>query len=300
MVVINQGSVVEKDVSAAAEEIDLDGNILGNVDCAGKTIRITGQIGGNVELAAKKIIISPPAVIRGDLTYITESEDMFTIEPGVTVIGTVVWQPPDPKDADANAGMTDVAFQIAGLLAAFIFGAILISFFREYAEESIHQLRERTSVSLAAGLLGLLGLALAMIVLMMALGGSALGTILLSSDNTVAGMIVLVLSILMIPISSFITVSGAVVVYSAQIIVGLVVGHILLSMLRPKTAKTSKLALLIGLVLLTLACAIPYVGLIVIFLAALVGSGAIILGVRNCRKDVKSVPKTIVDAEASL
>lgn len=293
-IMIRQGSVVEKDVHAYAKEIDLDGNILGNVDCAGNTIRITGQIGGNVELTAKKIIISPPAVIRGDLTYETESEDQFTLEPGVTVIGTIAWQPPDQVEATESSGMTGIAFRIAALLAAFIFGAILISLFREYADESIHQLRDRTSVSLAAGLLGLLALGLAIIVLGLALAGSAIGSILLSGDLPILGIIVLVLSILMIPISSFITVSGAVIFYSAQIIVGLVVGHWLLRLIRPSASKMSKTSLLVGLIILTLTCAIPYVGLIVCFLAALVGSGSIILGVRNCHKTVKSQATAVV------
>lgn len=287
-VMIKQGSIVEKDLNAAANEINLEGNILGNVDCDGGTIRISGQIGGDVRLEAERITIVPPAVIRGNLTCITKNEDQLTLEPGVTVIGKTVWQPPDEAAGDESGGLTGIAFKVANILAAFIFGIIVFSFFRTHAEESFDQLRNRPTVALAAGLLGLLGLAFAIVMLGLALIGAAAGSVLLSGELAVVGIILLVVSILMIPIASFVTVSGAVVFYSGMIVVGMVLGYLILKSARPSTIGLSKPALFLGLIVLTVACSLPYVGIVVFLLSLLVGSGAVILGIHSRRQNERA------------
>jgi len=283
-VVLNQGSVVEKDVTLAAGDISLDGNILGKVNCKAGMITITGQIGGDVYLKAEKILVAPPAVIRGDLVYIAEREDQLTMEPGVTVIGTTSWQLPEAKENDESNVARDIAYRIASMLAAFFFGVIVISLFKAYAEESFTQLQRRFTVTVAAGLLGMLALLLAVLVLALSLMGTLLGSILLSGDQAVVGVALLVLSTLLIPITSFITVAGAVAFYTGKIIIGLVIGYLILKPLRREAAPLSKLSLLLGLVILSGACALPYVGFIIFLLTGLIGAGAIILGIHNCRK----------------
>ncbi len=279
-IVLHQGSVVEKDVNAGAKEIDLAGQIRGNVDCTAKTVRISGQIEGDVKLSAKEIVIAPPAVVSGNLTYTAESEDLLTLEPGATVAGDIVWKECEPEDEDDRA-VSDWAFKAAGLLAAFIFGAIMFSFFRSYAEESFHQLRNRFSVALAAGLLYLLALILAVIILVLSLAGTLIGTVLLSGELAAVGVIVLVLSILMTPISLFVTACGTVIFYSGKIVVGLVLGYLIL---RRSGPVLNRWALLVGLIILTLVTAVPYIGFVITLLTAITGAGAIVLAVRNCRR----------------
>jgi len=283
-VVLNQGSVVEKDVTLAAGDISLEGNILGKVNCKAGMITIIGQIGGDVYLKADKILIAPPAVIRGDLVYVAEREDQLTVEPGVTVIGTTSWQLPEAKEEGESHLARDIAYRIASILAAFFFGVIVISLFKAYAEESFTQLQRRFTVTVAAGLLGMLALLLAVLVLALSLMGTLLGSILLSGDQAVVGVALLVLSILLIPITSFITVAGAVAFYTGKIIIGLVIGFLILKPLRREVAPLSKLSLLLGLVILSGACALPYVGFVIFLLTGLIGAGAIILGIHNCRK----------------
>jgi cytoskeletal protein CcmA (bactofilin family) len=287
-VIINQGSVIEKDFTARGNEIDIDGTVLGKVNCVAGTIRVTGQIGGDVTLEAGKIIVSPPAVIRGNLVYRTEQKDQFTLEPGVTVIGATSWEDSTlPKEGEKEPGiLNEIAYRTACLLAAFLFGIIIISFFKSYAEEAVTQLTRRSTVTFAAGLLGALGLLLAIVVLVLSLIGTLAGNILLSSDSALVGVVLLVLSILMIPISAFVTVSGAVILYTGKVIVGLVLGYLILKPMRPGIQPLNRWSLLIGLVVLTIGTVLPYVGTIVYFLAALFGAGAIILSVHNCRKGV--------------
>ena len=139
-------------------------------------------------------------------------------------------------------------------------------------------------MSLAAGLLGVLVVGFCTLLLIFALVSSIVGTILLQSEQAV-GVFILVLSILMIPITAFISISGMVILYSAKILVALMIGYALMKAMRPRTGKTSVLALLLGLVIITILCAIPYLGFLLAVIIALAGSGAIILGIKNCRKE---------------
>jgi len=284
LVILNQGSVIERDVNIRAATAELGGSVLGNVHCTGGSISISGQIGGDVTLEGDEITISPPAVIRGNLTYKTEREDRLKLEPGVTVIGQTIWQAPEQKDEQDSSLLRDCAYRIASLLAAFIFGIIVIAFFRTYTEESVNQLTGRSTVTVAVGVVGLMTIGLAVVILVMSLLGTLLGNMLLSGEWAFLGVMLLVFSILLIPISSFITVSGAVIFYAGKIVVGLVIGYYLLRTIRPTINRLNRTALFVGLVILYLAAALPYVGLAVYLLTGLVGAGAIILGVRNCRK----------------
>jgi hypothetical protein len=134
------------------------------------------------------------------------------------------------------------------------------------------------------GVVSLLAISLAVVILVMSLLGTLLGNLLLTGELAFVGVMLLVLSILLIPISSFITVSGAVVFYAGKIVVGLMIGYYLLRTVRPAIDRLSRTALFVGLIILYLAAALPYVGLVLYLLTGLIGAGAIILGIRNCRK----------------
>jgi cytoskeletal protein CcmA (bactofilin family) len=283
-VILNQGSVIEKDVDIGAATAELEGSVLGNVHCSGGSITISGQIGGDVTLEGDEMTISPPAVIRGNLTYTTKRKDQLKLEPGVTVIGQTIWQVPEQKGEQGSSLLRDFAYRVASLLAAFIFGIIVIGLFRTYTEESVHQLTKRSTVTVAVGVVSLLAISLAVVILVMSLLGTLLGNLLLTGELAFVGVMLLVLSILLIPISSFITVSGAVVFYAGKIVVGLMIGYYLLRTVRPAIDRLSRTALFVGLIILYLAAALPYVGLVLYLLTGLIGAGAIILGIRNCRK----------------
>ena len=49
-IVLNQGSVIEKDVNTYSANMEIGGSVLGDVSCCGGAITITGQIGGDVTL----------------------------------------------------------------------------------------------------------------------------------------------------------------------------------------------------------------------------------------------------------
>jgi len=74
------------------------------------------------------------------------------------------------------------------------------------------------------------------------------------------------------------------VLYSGKIVVSLLIGLLLTGRLRSETRRLSWTALLLGLVILSVFSAIPYVGFLVSVLVALSGAGAIVLCMKNSRR----------------
>jgi cytoskeletal protein CcmA (bactofilin family) len=287
---LGQTALIEKDLHAAGTNISLSGVIKGNVDVAASSVWISSVIDGDVKITAPKITLAPPAVIRGNLTYVSEKQDALDQLAGVTVVGTVSWKLPEEAPKTESSKFADIATEISSLLAAFLFGIIVVRLFRPYAEESLHQLKTRFSMSIAAGLLGILVLGFCVVVLLASLGSMAAGTILMGKGQAAAGSIILVISTLMVPITSFASVSGGIILYSGWIVVGYLVGCLLLKYIRPRTKILDVWGLLLGLVLLTGVFAIPYLGFVLTVIAMFAGSGAVLLGIKNCRRE-GSVPK---------
>jgi cytoskeletal protein CcmA (bactofilin family) len=282
---LGQGALIEKDLHAAGTNINVGGVVKGNVDITASSVWITSVIDGDVKITAPKITLAPPAVIRGNFTYVSDKQDALDQLAGVTIVGTVTWKLPEEAPKSESSVFSDIATEISSLLAAFLFGIIVVRLFRPYAEESMCQVKTRFSMSIAAGLLGVLVLAFCVMVLLISLGSMAAGSVLMGKGQAAAGSIILIISTLLVPITSFASVSGGIVLYSGWIVVGYLIGHLLLKYVRPTTKILDAWGLLLGLTLLTAVFAIPYLGLVLTVIATLAGAGAVLLGIKNCRRN---------------
>ena len=283
---LNKGAVIERDFWAFGQTIDIDGVIKGKVLARGRDINVTGQISGDVTLHCENLYIRPPAVISGNLIYHSDNPAVID-SAGVTITGTIKQEKPKPKDTDAGSALArTVALHISGLCAAFLLGMILVRLFRPYAEASYHQLTTRFTMSLAAGLLLLGVIALSVIILGMTLLSGVVGKILISAGNAgaVFGAVLLVFAILMLPISSFFALSGAICFYSGRIIVALFLGAFIMRQFRSGRYLPGFAAMFVGLLALSVSFMIPIFGTLVYLLVAAIGAGAILLGVRHCRQ----------------
>jgi cytoskeletal protein CcmA (bactofilin family) len=298
---INQGAVIDRDVNLYGEEVSLDGIVIGRAKiCAGR-VYITGTIQGDVDIEADRFSISPPAVINGNLIYTSEREANIDAD-GVTILGEVTWKlPEEPEDSEGGSTyLAEIAMQTSNLLAAFLFGIIIIRLFRPYAEESFDQLRNRMTVSLAAGFLGVLVIAGCVVVLFASLIAALVGAILISSDQALVGSLVVIVPTLLIPITSFVTVSGGIILYSGQIMVACLVGYGLVRFGRREAATMNAWSLLLGLIVITIFFAIPYLGFLLFLTATLTGSGAILLGIKTCRRGEKISNNSSTSSSGSL
>jgi cytoskeletal protein CcmA (bactofilin family) len=284
---LNQGSVVEKDVTLYCSSADLAGTIRGKADIHCERVVISGVITGDVAIDANEIEIVAPAVITGNLTYVSDQQARIETDKGVSVAGQTTWKKPEEKKEEStHENLTRFLLRISAALAAFIFGLIVVRIFRPYAEESFTQLKERFSIAIAAGVLGVIALVVCVIILLLALAFLVAGWILIASDLAPIGSIMLVFSTLMIPISSFLGITGGVILYSGKIVVAMWLGYLILSRARAEADPLSKGGMFLGLLILAILFFIPYLGTFLYIVVSIVGGGAILLGIKNCRRPI--------------
>ncbi len=287
---IGKGAVIKRDVNIYGYTTRVEGRVGGDVKIRGDRIFISGEIDGDVDLEGEQITISPPAVIKGNLTYCCAKKVEIDTAAGVRILGETRSVQPvcetEEEDEEKSGAFKTTVLQISKLLAAFLFGIIVIYLFRKYAQESFKQLRTRFGVAAATGFLSLIILIVAVLILVVSAVFLIVGLVLISGNLAPVGALVLALSILMVPITSFATVSGGIIFYSGKILFALLVGFLLLRVFKPDPAMLSKTQLLLGLIVLTLLFLIPYLGFLVYILVTIIGAGGIVLGIKNCRPGV--------------
>ena len=288
---ISQSAVVERGADiVGGNNVTLDGTISGNTRIWGDDVSIAGTIQGDLEVHAKKIDIYPPAVITGEFSYATPTEDALVIHPGVSLTGEPTWMPPRTEKEQAKSAVSfpDFVFSMSKMLAAFFFGIIVIWLFRKYAQSTIEQLQHRFSAAVAAGFLSVFVVAMSALILLISAVCAIAGAIFIQGNLAPVGALILILSLLLVPITTFITVAGGVLFYSGKIFVAILCGYLLIRLVKKEPVALSKTQLLLGLIVLTLLSLIPYVGVVIYILASVIGVGAIVLGVRGCRKELES------------
>lgn len=293
-ITLASGSVVERDLSLFGAEVWLEGAVKGNLKaCAGR-IELSGVIAGDVNITSDHISIIKPAVILGKLTYTSENEAQIDLEDGVTITGGTTWLKPEKENAEeaAKDRYTGLVLKISSLFAAFLFGIIVVRLFRPYAEESFTQLRTRFSVAVAAGLLGVVLLMLCVIVLVFALATMIAGMVVINTDAAPFGALILIFSLLMVPITSFLSITGAIVFYSGKIVVAFLIGYLIVSRIRQTSNPMSKSALFLGLLIAYGLFMLPCIGFTLYVIISIIGAGAIILGIKHCRKPLLEAPST--------
>jgi len=297
---LNQGSVVEKDVTLYCSTADLAGTVRGNATITSGRVVISGVITGDVSIDAREIEIVAPAVITGNLTYTSEKEAQIETDKGVSIAGQTTWKKPEETKTETDhENLTRFLLRISAALAAFIFGLIVVRIFRPYAEESFDQLKTRFSVSVAAGVLGVIALVVCAVILVLALAFMVAGWVLVTSELAPVGSLILVFSTLMIPISSFLGITGGVILYSGKIVVAMLIGWLIMSRARPEADPLSKGGMFIGLLVLALLFFIPYVGTALYVIVSVIGSGAILLGIKNCHRPIWGSPHGMTSVAGS-
>lgn len=285
-------SVVERSVNLVAQSVTINGSIKGKADIRAEEVVITGLIVGDLIIKAKKIIIAPPAIIRGNLDYTSDNEIQIDTSNGVTIVGNVAWHIPDEstgEDAESNYLKT-FTLSLATLLAAFLFGIIMLKLFKPYVEASFIEARDNLSVSFATGSVALIGLVVCLVIL--SLSGLLLlfGLRLLGGDYSPIGLMMMIVSILMVPITSFGAVSGGIIFYSGKIVLGFLIGYLVLGKFSGRAESIGYRHLILGLLILSILFEIPFfVGFLVYLMATITGAGAIILGIRKCYCDPRQL-----------
>lgn len=243
---------IGRDLLSGAGAANVTAPVGRNVLAGAGTLVIASTVGGNVRAEVEALQLAPTAVIAGDLVY--TSANQADVAQGAVVRGTVQHNVPARVEGEPAAarGFADVVLDwLKALVGAFVLGMVLILVLPAFTRGVVVALHRAPWMSLGLGVVLLVGLPILALVLFIAglfVGGWWLGLI-------AAALWGIALAI-------------------GYVLSGLSLGRWILARLgRPEVHAL--LALLLGLVILTLVSAVPYVGWLVGLLAVLFGLGAV-------------------------
>jgi cytoskeletal protein CcmA (bactofilin family) len=246
-VTVAKGSRVAKDLQAAGGTVNVQGDVGRNLRIGGGDITIGGTVGGDVNASAgESLRLTRGAVIRGDLIY--QSPVKVKIDPGAKVLGEIRYHPTQKQKQPAFGFL--FFFKLMGLLAAILFGIVLLLLF---------PIRTLAAADTAAtAFLPSFGIGvLVFIVTPIALGLIAM---------TVVG----------IPLSLAVLAVYLVLLYAAKIFAGIAVGRWIFVKLN-KPAVSVYWAMIVGLVIFMILELIPFIGGLVWFIVLMTGLGAFLI-----------------------
>lgn len=249
--------VVERDLSLMGERGVLGGRVGRDVVFTGDELELRSDIGRNVEIfAAERVTLRDGVRIEGDLDAAIEDESVIERAPGARIGGEVRIRPPESLHESYWAAYRNPAVYLVHaitLVAAFLFGLLLYTL-----APRIFAVDLRTAPqffrSLGYGFLGAVATPIAIVAFAL----------------TVVGIPIAVLALFIFVVA----------IYASEIVVACWVGTTLLPRDDDGYYAFSR-ALATGLILITIASHIPFVGPPIAVVTALVGLGLLSEQVRR-------------------
>ena len=255
---------VTGDVSAFAGNVRIAGSVGGNVEATGGNVYldpraevggslsaaagnvvVAGTVGGNAELAGGTVTLAETATIDGNVEYAVGEDGEFT-DQGATVGGTITRTEdlaPGPFEEPLVPGWI---FGVYGFFVNLLLGAVLLLVFPRFSGSVAARVGDDPLRTGAIGLIALVAIPLVLFALLITIIG--------------------------IPLA----LAGA-LLFGLLLWVGLVYGRFAVGvwLLSLVDVENRWLGLLVGLVVLGLVAAIPWLGGLVDFVVLLLGLGAV-------------------------
>ncbi len=255
---------VADDAVLLGQDIIVEGSLSNRLWALGNKVTLAGYVGGTARIVSEEITLLPGTVIAGDLRY-SSSKELVKPE-GVTIAGQLL------RVAKPNFGLglpqlslaQEVTLQFAFFLGALLVGLPFVSVFPLFTTRAVTVLRTQSNKCLLAG--GITLAALPMIAVMAALTwiGLPLGLLLAGLYGTL--------------------------LYLAKLIVAIPLASWLLTLRGPAGRPLGALPVLaVGLFLLYVAAALPFVGFAVWLATVLYGMGALVLALLGGQKSLPLV-----------
>lgn len=229
--------------------LEEDARVGGQLDAAGGNVVVEGEIGGDAQLGASTITVGQSAIIGGDLRYDGELDRAE----GAQIAGEV--RQDSSLGADEQFGgplVPNWAGWLYGFLVNLVLGAVVLLVFPRFSTGLAERAASAPLRSGGVGLLAFVGIPIVSILLFISLVGIPLGLI----------------AILVFPI----------LLWFGYVYGAFSVGAWLLSL---ADTENKWLALLAGLLLVSLVGFVPILGGLVQFLVLLLGLGALALALRD-------------------
>jgi cytoskeletal protein CcmA (bactofilin family) len=264
-VVIGEGVRIGGDLIATGD-IEVRGEVGGDVRASGGEILIDAPVGGDASLASGEVRLGPAARIAGDLTY--ESAEAAVVDPAARVAG--VTERRDRNSIDLGDGVG--AFGGVGALTGGVVGAVIRLLCALIAGLVVVLITPRAAVAVADGarrrLLPSFFIGLAMLVFLPILLALFLVTV-VGAPIALVGFALFFVAL-----------------YLSQVFVGLAIGRFILPRSWGDTGRGfNLLAMALGVILLAAVRLIPapYLSGVVALLTGIIGLGAVVVGSRRAR-----------------
>ncbi len=247
---INEDAKIGATAFMAGTNVEMRGSISGNLDGAAESLFVSGSL-THTNIRVDKLIISDTADIRGNLNYSAVIE--ADIKEGATITGIVNFKEVEVRDWSKYDKPGFIVGKFLKLLSLFILGLVIVSVFKRPTVEIIKNMKEDPAKAVLWGMLTFFAIPLLAIAFAIAIVGLPLTAILICSY------------IVMLYVST---------IYSALIIGRVVAGKFNWKMTWPW-------ALLLGLVVLIVLVALPFIGGLFFFVAVWWGMGGIVQAMRD-------------------
>ncbi|MCC7160710.1 hypothetical protein IT399_03260 [Candidatus Nomurabacteria bacterium] len=245
------GAGIGGDAVIGAGNLSIDAPVEGNVYIGGGNVYVNAPIGGNVKIEAEKVTLGSSAVISGTLTYKAKNE--LTKEAGAVVKGEVKFEPIKNKNKNISPLALKAIFSavivwkfFALLACALLVGLMLRKFNKEIAQFAV----KRPFFELGRGVLVMVAMPIISILFFVTVVGIPFG---------VAGLL-----------------GYALIMLFVWVISPIVLGSVLYSYLFKKEIEISWKTILLGVIVYSLLCLIPFVGWLVQMLLMFITLGSLV------------------------
>lgn len=249
-------SLVAEDVNLAGYSVALEGRVGSNATLvAMRTATIGGHIGGSVRVTAEDISVLPNTKIDGDLVYVS-SKELF-LDRSVVLGGKLTHEPPRTVPA-AELATAQFAGTVIFAFSAMLAGTLFVVVFPRFTGNSARLLRQATWRCLFTGAFAMPALLLMALLALFSGVVLPLGVVLLSSFGLL--------------------------LYLGNLLVALALGGLLLRQHGPQPAGHAILSLALGVVVLYVLKAMPFVGFFLALAAWFAGTGALLLNLFHSQR----------------
>lgn len=246
---IKKNAQINWDLITGALNTNIEGTVKGNVNGSSNNITLTGEIGKNFNFGHKnkvqKIIIGPEANINGDFLYNEESN--LDISEQANITGKTRLIKEENNNKNSNQKIWSFIYTIFAILTI---GLILSTLGKNHLKNLDKILEKNKNKAINWGLLTSLIVPLSAILLIFTMIG--------------------------IPLALILIILWLIFLCLGKIIIAILLGKYLLNKFI-KTKQSFTVYLIVGVIILYLLCAIPYLGWIVSFIASFTGLGLILI-----------------------